>query len=57
MKKTGDQFPDYEAFTYWHAFFLVGAIVTYIVDLTLGKFTETSSSQFKTIKPLNVITL
>ena len=36
MKKTGDQFPDYEAFTYWHAFFLVGAIVTYIVDLTLG---------------------
>jgi len=28
---------DYEVFTYWHAFFLVGAIVTYIVDLTLGK--------------------
>ncbi len=38
MKKTGDQYPDYEVFTYWHAFFLVGAIVTYIVDLTLGKF-------------------
>jgi len=28
---------NYEVFTYWDAFFLVGAIVTYIVDLTLGK--------------------
>ncbi len=28
--------PDYEAFTYWHVFFLVGAILTYFVDLVLG---------------------
>ena len=37
MKKTSELLPDYEVFTYWHAFFLVGAIVTYIVDLSLGK--------------------
>ncbi len=54
MLKTGDQFPDYEVFTYWHAFFLVGAIVTYIVDLSLGKL---SFLQFKSVKPLNVINL
>ena len=36
MKKASDLLPDYEVFTYWDVFFLVGAIVTYIVDLSLG---------------------
>jgi len=31
------QMPDYQVFTYWHVFFLVGAILTYFVDLVLGE--------------------
>ena len=34
-KETGNPYVD--AFTYWHAVFIVGAIITYLADLTLGE--------------------
>ncbi len=44
MKKSTEM-PDYEVFTYWHVFFLVGAILTYFIDLVLGKVKSPAASQ------------